>query len=280
MTAIPSVLDSERAALGAALRNPDIAEIVTTELQQEDFYNADNQKIFLALQGLASDGLAVSNVSVSERSGVAISSVGDIADAGSSLSGGQVKTLVSDIVRVSGLRKVYHACSQASKLARKDAKLEDVLEELEKQLYKLDRAGAKEAKDGTDVMQRVVGDILERFQTGGKPALSTGIKALDRAILGLRGGKMMVVAARPSMGKTALSGTLRRSVLNQGHGVIEFNLEMGEEEILEREIAFQSETNLRKIIAAKEFNDDELSRVRALVGGGCLHPGLWWVHRR
>jgi replicative DNA helicase len=77
------------------------------------------------------------------------------------------------------------------------------------------------------------------------------------------------------MGKSALSTTIRRSVVNQGHMVLEFNLEMGRDEIGERELAYRAGINLRKVMAAKEVSKDELSRVMA--SAGSVRPGLWMV---
>ncbi len=135
---------------------------------------------------------------------------------------------------------------------------------------------AHDEPDGSDVMDSVIKSFMERHRGEGPPEISTGIKALDRAIIGLRPKKMYILAARPSMGKTAMADTIRRSVMNQGYVVCEFSLEMGSEEIGERELAFQAQINLRKVMAAREVSDAELARV---VGAtGTVPRGLWWVY--
>ncbi len=94
-----------------------------------------------------------------------------------------------------------------------------------------------EAKsDGADVMETVIDGFLERRLGNGPPEISTGLRALDRAIIGLRPGRVMVLAGRPSMGKSALADSIRRAVVEQGHAAIQFSLEMGTEEILERSV--------------------------------------------
>ena len=129
--------------------------------------------------------------------------------------------------------------------------------------------------DGADVVNRCVRDFMERQRGAGPPEISTGIEALDRAIIGLRPKKMYVIAARPSMGKTALADTIRRAVMGQGYVVCEFSLEMGSEEIGERELAFQAQINLRKVMAAREVSQPELERVRKAYNS--VPKGLWWV---
>lgn len=274
----PTVLESECAALGAAIRDPESAEVVVSELGQEDFYSGKTQAVFTAIKGLLDDNLTLNPVSVSERCGQSRSDVEELLSAAAGVGQGQLKTLISEIRRVSGLRVIYNACSNASSGINKDSKLEEIMEALEKGLYRIDRTGNDEAKDGNDVLQKVVSDFLERQASGGGPEISTGLRDLDRAIIGLRPGKMGVIAARPSMGKTALSRGIGRSVLQQGYGVIDFALEMSAEELLERELAFQAGLNLSKVLSAKGVTDDEVQRVRG--AAGALLEGRWFIDDR
>jgi replicative DNA helicase len=130
--------------------------------------------------------------------------------------------------------------------------------------------------DGSDVMDNCIKGFMERHNGVGPPEISTGIKSLDNAIIGFRGKKMYVVAARPGMGKTAFKDTVRRAVMDQGYVVCDFNLEMGSDEIGERELAFRSMVNLRKVMAAREVSDAELARVVGATGS--VPRGLWWVY--
>ncbi len=130
--------------------------------------------------------------------------------------------------------------------------------------------------DGSDVMDNCIRSFMERHRGEGPPEISSGIKALDNAIIGLRGKKMYVVAARPGMGKTAFKDTIRRAVMDQGYVVLDFNLEMGSDEIGERELAFRALVNLRKVMAAREVSDAELARV--VGASGTVPRGLWWVY--
>lgn len=275
---IPVVLESERAVLGAAIRDPDAAETVASDLTREDFYSVPTASVFNAVQGLLSEQLTLSTVSVAERSGLPRAEVEEFVEASRGVTASQLKTLISEVRRVGQLRGIYNACVNTSSQIGKDSKIEQIVEALEKGLYKIDREGGEDAKDGSEVLDQVVADFLARQASGGGPEISTGLRELDRAIIGLRPGKMGVIAARPSMGKTALAGTIRRSVLAQGYGVIEFALEMSAEELLERELAFQSSLNLRKILSAKDVTPDELQRVRG--AAGAVMAGRWFIDDR
>jgi replicative DNA helicase len=133
----------------------------------------------------------------------------------------------------------------------------------------------EDVPDGSEVMDQCLNNFLERHRGEGPPEISTGIKALDRAIIGFRPKKMYVCAARPGMGKTAFKDTVRRSVIDQGYVCCDFNLEMGSDEIGERELAFRSLVSLRKVMAAREVSDEELARLMG--SAGAVPRGLWWV---
>lgn len=130
--------------------------------------------------------------------------------------------------------------------------------------------------EGSEVLNGAVQDFADRLKGLGPKPISTGIKAIDRAILGFRPAKTYIIGARPGMGKTAISTSFRRSVVSGGDVVVEFNLEMGRGEIGERELAFQSGVNLRKIMAAQEVSKEEIARIAA--ARNVIRPGLWWVY--
>lgn len=282
----PVVLESERTALGACLKHPEGAEYVASELEVTDFYDGTCRKVFNAIKALSDDGLELNNVSVSERAGIALNELDDLADRASGITPPQLKTLVAEIRRVAGLRMVYEACSDTREHIGKDAKLEEVLEVLEGNLYRMDRTGATEAVDGADALSGALDAFRTRLQGGGGPEISTGIQALDKAIIGLRPGKNIIIAARPGMGKTALADSIRRNVLNpelqdgQLLGAIQFSLEMSAEELAERELAVQAGVNLRKILAAKELSEDELGRINGVGGAFAALQQRWFIDDR
>ncbi len=263
---VPCVLESEASAIGAAIRDSASAEELAANLKAGDFYGSNTAKVFETIQKLVEDGLSVNPVSVSERAGISRDDVEALVDRAVGVGPAQLKTLIADLQRVSDLRSVYQACVNASSQIGTDSKVEDAVSALETGLYKMDRSGAAEAQDGSSVFDRVKASFLAKVASGGGPEVSTGLKELDRAIISFSGPKVYVIAARPSMGKTALSSTIRRSLLSQGLGVIEFNLEMGADEIAERELAHQARLNLRKVLSGKEVTDEELIRVGACSG--------------
>jgi replicative DNA helicase len=280
VSAAPTALESERACLGAAMSDTEAAEVVAQELQKEDFYSGQHQRVFVAVRDLFGEGLVVNSLSVHERTGIPIADLDVFAE--QHPAGAALRTAVSEVRRVGALRTVYAACQETLSRVGKESKLSEVLEGLEGKLYSMD-GGSTEPADGADALQSAYVDFRQRLASGGGIRISTGLKALDRAILGFR-PSLVVVAARPGMGKTALSDTCRRAVLHQKDedgrqlGVIQFSLEMTREEVNERELALQARIDLRKILAAKGLSDEELLRVDTVMGGpGPYLPGSWFI---
>lgn len=279
MTA-PTALESEKACLGAAMVGAEAAEVVAQELQKEDFYSGQHQRVFIAIRDLFGEGLVVNHLSVHERTGIPIPDLDVLSE--QHPTGAALRTAASEVRRVGALRTVYSACKETLGRVGKESKLSDVLEGLEGKLYAMD-GGSTEPADGADALQTAYDDFRQRLATGGGIRISTGLKALDRAILGFR-PSLVVAAARPGMGKTALADTCRRAVLTQKDldgtpfGVIQFSLEMTREEVNERELSFQTRVDLRKVIAAKGLTEDELRRIDSVMGGaGPYIPGSWYI---
>lgn len=258
----PVALETEKKVLGACLRGKEEA---LSELEPEDFYDSAHQATYKAAQELFTETLAVTPLTVHERSGVNLGALQSLCDQSMGFGGLELTSAVKELQRVSSLRTISLACQVATEAAGKDAKLEDIIGDLESVFYGADKAGTTEARDGAEVQSLVIQGFLNRVANGTPAGISTGLTELDRALIGLMPGKVVVIAARPAMGKTALARTIGRAVLAQGYGVIDFNLEMEPEELMERELAFQSGVNLRNLLSGK-VTPDELGRIECLTG--------------
>lgn len=276
---VPVSLETESAVLGCCLRDRESAEQAVSELSEEDFYSTEHAEIFNAVRTLLETELHPNSVTVGGRVSPASKSLLEgLQVAAMGVGAKELKSLTKELQRVSGLRSIYNSCTNAISSISKTSKVEEITDVLDKTLYKAQKDGSDEAKSGDEVLKRVKSSLLSRLQEGGGVEVSTGLKDLDRAIIGLRPGKMLVLAARPSVGKTAMAGSIRRAVLEQGYGVIDFTLEMDAEELCERELAFQGQVNLRKVLIAKEFTEDETLRVKGL--GDNLYGGRWMIEDR
>jgi len=268
-------LETEKKVLGCVLNGQDAP---LTELTQEDFHDAALCSAYTACLGLFESNLTISPVLVHERSGVKLEDLQEHAANAAGHTDKEVAGFTQELKRVGALRTLAKACQAAQESAGKDVKIEEVLENLEAKLYSIDNQGSGEAKDASRSLDNVIKDVLERAEKGGRPGISTGLSELDKAIIALFAGKMIVLAGRPSMGKTALADTLRRNVLTQGYGVVQFSLEMDDWDLAERELASKSGINLRKLLVATGLADEEKQRIGSLAGSQL--DGRWFIDDR
>lgn len=270
-----SYIESERLLLSSVLLgSKETQESITAEVTAADFYEGSHQRIFKAVLQILEDGLEVNPASVKDRSRVSQDSLRQIVELGPS-SPQVVKTLCKDIKNGAQVRALQAAFREAEAACNGETSPDKILESLESKLYGKISSSMAKSSDSKDVAERVLKSFMERLRTGGGVEVSTGLKKLDRAIIGLRPGKFFVLGARPSMGKSALAQTIGHSVCEQGYGVLTLSGEMPEDEILERAIAQYADVNVRKITAAKNLELDEVARINEAVSK--IHPDRWRI---
>ncbi|KAA6226429.1 MULTISPECIES: replicative DNA helicase [unclassified Campylobacter] len=140
----------------------------------------------------------------------------------------------------------------------------DIADEFAQKLFEItNSAHAKDIKN----VSIVVGELLEEFkrQKENKDkdiiGLNTGFSKLNSMTKGFKGGELIIIAARPSMGKTTLCLNFIDSVLKQDKGVVFFSLEMPALQILQRMLAAKTSLALQKILAG-DLNDEEYMQIQ------------------
>lgn len=118
----------------------------------------------------------------------------------------------------------------------------------------------KEDDDKAISLSELVGFSNEYFNENHKPKYETGLRALDIAIGGIDDGDVTIIAARPSVGKSAFALQLGRKYGKDGYKVGYFNLEMGIKQIYERAIASASGIDMTRIRLATNYLNDEESK--------------------
>lgn len=244
-------------------------------VRMEDFSDPTARGLFRTIHDLVAEDTAVTLPGIRGLYKVRKDDLQAFLDAGNGLSNEAFRATVKEVQRVGGLRKLARACEDTMATLANAKSPEEAVGCLEKAIYGSDREGATEAKEGAESVRAAYRTFLDNVAKGGSFGISTGLRALDRAIIGLRPGKMLVIAGRPGMGKTALADSIRRAVIAQGYAVVHFSLEMGDDELAERELAYLSGVNLRKIMSGFEVTPEERERVEAVMGN--LKDGLWYI---
>ncbi len=239
----PHSREAEESVLGALLLSPHAANEVMDKLAPGDFYVPAHQAIFEAMRALYDSNQPLDAVTVSEelRRGAELEKVGglsylahlvDVVPAASNIG------YYSEIVAEHGLRRsLIRAGSSITDLAfRVDDEVAMVLDRAEQEVLSV---AEKRVGDGMlpvgPLFQAAI-EHIEALEAHGSDitGLSTGFRDLDRKLAGLQKANLVVIAARPSMGKSALTLNMATNIARTGKVVALFSLEMAKEEVVQR----------------------------------------------
>jgi len=271
---LPQNLDAERSVLGAILLDNHALNMAIEKLKPEDFFLDQHGRIFNQMIELGEVQQAIDLVTLSDallRKGQ-LESVGGAAYIAQLIDGvprvshlEHYARIVKEKSMLRGLVHATHAIQQTALEAEEDA--DAVLDQAESAIFQIAedrvRAGLVSMKD---VVQESIGR-LERVMAEGKriTGLATGYSQLDNLTSGLQPSELIILAARPSVGKTALALNLaENAALHQRAKVAIFSLEMSKESLLMRLLASQARVDAHKFRTGHFSKDDWQQMTRSL----------------
>jgi replicative DNA helicase len=249
--------------------------VIADKLTEFDFYTLDHRVIFRAIKELAREDKPFDVVTVTERvSALSPETNPDLPYIGSLAMNTPTAANIAhyaEIVRersaLRSLARIGFDCTR--KAGEKQAKSDEVLESVEKALFALSQH--RSGQDFADIRQGLVSvvDTIEKHFESGDPVIgiTTGLQDLDRLTAGLQPADLVIIASRPSMGKTALAMGLVRTVLDKyqdGHVQL-YSLEMPAEQILFRLLSQSSHIPMQNLMQG-QLNDDDWVRFSDAMG--------------
>ena len=243
----PHSPQAEQAVLGSMLIDPDCIKDVMDKLQPEDFYLRANRDIFETIYHMFIYSRPIDGVTVAgemERNGVYNDNTRDylvqLMDV--TPTSANVMEYVKIVLDKSLMRQVAAAAGSITAMVQQgNGDAGDMLESAEQKVYAIRRGrSAQNMVTVSMVLQDVMNHLAELTASGGKtlPGLSTGLSAVDAKINGLNKSDLLLLAARPGMGKTSMALNVALSAAKEsGKTVAIFSLEMSREQLVTRLIA-------------------------------------------
>jgi replicative DNA helicase len=247
-TAPPNSVEAEQNILCCIMRDEGIQLDIIAKLKTDDFYQSNHQTIFDAMFEVSRHNMTVNFASVIDqlrRSG-RLAIVGDIEyitrlydTLPSTAYYGEYLKIV---LRASLMRKLITTCSDIIEKAYTASEVDDVIMTAEEMIFEL-------AKKGTDsglvalapVAAKSLVTITKRYESPEQfQGTKTGFYRLDRLTNGFHGGELIILAARPGVGKSALAMNMAEMMAKQGKHVAIFSLEMSNEQLVERLLSSMS----------------------------------------
>lgn len=266
---MPYSLEAEQAVIGAMISDKDAIVTATELLTAEDFYGKQNGIIFDAIvelydRGSVPDVIPLQNKLKEKGIPDEINNVeylgGLVADTNSSL----IRDFCNIVIEKSTLRKLIKINEEIANTCyegKQDFKI--LLEQTEKKVFDLIQSRKMSTHMPIDevVMQALARIEAASQSSGNVTGVPTGFLDLDYKLAGLHASNLVLIAARPAMGKTAFVLNIAEYVaLRQNMAVAIFSLEMGEVELVNRLLSLESNVNSGNIRTGN-LSDDEWEKL-------------------
>ncbi len=268
----PQSLESERALLGSLLLKPDAIHDVSDSIVPDSFYAEKHKLIFEAMQDLSMKGEPIDLLSLSERLGAKgqIERVGGKAYlaelAAAAPSPGNFAHYAELVSRKFLMRSLIGAAYDINESAYDEARdTHEVLDTAEKSIMAVGNASA--THKFVPISDKVA-DAWDRIEAlskkdGGIRGTPTGYPELDNLLSGLHPSDLIILAARPSVGKTSLALDIaRNAAIRHDVPVGIFSLEMSSEQIIDRMLAAEAYVNSWKIRTGQVHAEDDFAKIR------------------
>lgn len=253
---MPNNIEAEQAVLGSILIDNKAADMLVPVLREEDFYLPANRTIFRAMHTLQESSKPIDTVSVADELELhgKLDEVGSIDYLGvlaSSVPSAASGDHYADIIkRDSLIRRVIEAGNNIAKYGYESTSATDALLNAEREIYSISEDVSEKELVKADVALGVAMKNIQDVQSGNVPknTIFTDFPSLDRMTRGLKPGEMVLIAARPSVGKTAFALNIAANAcLNHHKTVAIFSLEMPSHLLVKRMLAYVSKVSLSKM---------------------------------
>ena len=268
----PQAVEVEQAVLGAMMLEQQALSRAFEILDKSCFYHASHGRIFEAMHTLFEQGTAVDQLTLTEE----LKRRGQLDDVGGVVYlaklGSEVATAANidfhaRIVFEKALsRKLIEAASEISERAyAADEDIQTLIDKAEQQLFSLSE---NQIGEGFEPLDKVMGDAFEHIErihakTDTVLGVDTGFANLNDLTSGFQKGDLIILAARPSVGKTALALTLaRNAAVDAGVGVAIFSLEMSKMQLAQRLLSAETKVDLHKLRTGRLTEDDWMHLTR------------------
>lgn len=262
----PHNIEAEQSVIGAVFLQPEAFVSASEILRHEDFYRAAHQRIFAAMTHLADRGEPIDVVTVTtylndrkelEEAG-GVSYLTQIAE--SVPTAANIEYYARIVEEKALLRRLIRAATDivTAGFERED-EVDDVLNEAEKTILEVSSRKTSEGfKNIKDVLIDVYDNIEQLHQNQGDvTGIPTGYQELDRITSGFQKNDLIIIAARPSVGKTAFALNVAQNVaVKTDNNVAIFSLEMGADQLVQRMLCAEGNIDSQRLRSGQLQPDD------------------------
>ena len=264
----PHSIEAEQSVLGGLLLSADGWDAVAEAVTDSDFYRPDHRLIFRQIARLAEAAEPVDVITVADK----LEARGELATAGglpylaelaqNTPSASNIRAYAQVVSERASLRKLIEAAQEIadSGFNPEGRTPDELIDEAERRIMQISEQGPKAGgpQGVNPLLQNAIGRIEELFNSGGDiTGLSTGFKDLDGMTSGLQPSDLVIVAGRPSMGKTSFAMNLvEHAILHQEKPILVFSMEMPADSLIIRMLSSVGRIDQTRIRNGKLEQED------------------------
>jgi len=262
-------LNIERAVLSTIIFDPAQYEDIATQLKPEDFYHPFHQYIFLAMEELFRNDQPIDEEFLKEKL-TKKNQFDEVAflDVLSANPISNTSAYIKEIKAKAQKRALITLATDIKKLTiENDLPIEDVMDAVEQKLYAIISKGStQDFRDSKEIALSTLEYIKNMKERGNSMliGIDTGFRELNRITSGFGNGDLVIVAARPAMGKTSFLLNIAAKALENGNGVAFFSLEMPAEQLALRILSARTSIALQDLRVGN-LMDEEWARLSEAV---------------
>lgn len=275
MRSLPQSLEAEQSVIGSMIIDKAAISKVLEKLNEEDFYKDGHKVIFKAIREMYSQDMAVDLVTLLEN----LKSKDMLEKAGGVTYISEVSSQVITTANLDAYIKIVEDKSMLRKLIKsstaiieesytKQDKVEEVLDGAQKKIFDLaEKKGSSEFEPLSNVLERGFLEIERLFNNKGSiTGVGSGIRDLDAKTSGFQKGDMVLIAARPSMGKTTFALNIAEfAALVENKSVVIFSLEMSKEQLAYKLLCSEANVDMLKLRTGN-LDEDDWDRIARATG--------------
>ncbi|MDD3711231.1 MAG: replicative DNA helicase [Patescibacteria group bacterium] len=263
----PQNIEAEQSILGCLLLDKEAVYKVMDLINAEDFYQNSHKHIFEAMVELFNNQEPIDIITLSNKleEKKLIQEIGGrsyLAQLSNTVATSANTVYYANLIQKKAtLRRLQISASEIMDMSfEEEREIDEILDQAEKKIFGVSRKYLKNSFIGID---NLLSEAFERIdelhkRSGGLRGLSTGFYDLDNLLAGLQKSDLIILAARPSVGKTSLAMDIaRQTAIKNKVGVGIFSLEMGKEQLVDRMLCAQANVNLWKMRTGNLSDKDE-----------------------
>ncbi len=256
-------LNIERAVLSSVLYDPTVFDDASAAMNEDEFYHPFHKSLFATMLHLSATSMPIDEEFIRQKYKGAEFDSDSFFEVLSTTPLSNLKPYIAELKELSTRRRLFSYTNEIKAECMEQKGSSEIIDSAESKLFKIATTGStRDFRESEEVAKSTLDYMMEMKKKGDNllVGIDTGFYELNKKTAGFGKGDLIIIAARPAMGKTAFALNIATNALSSGLGVAIFSLEMPAEQLMLRMLAAKTSIPLQELRVAN-INDEQWSRL-------------------